>query len=131
MNKILRNLRGVLGIGLTWGILWAAVAISVGTIIGVVDPDSIDPGEEPIVLGRMVGVVGFICGVVFSGLLSIAERRKTIFDLSLSRVAMWGILVSAAFLLLMGKDMRMMLFLGPLGAVSAMASVTISRRWES
>ncbi len=131
MNKILRNLRGLLGIGLTWGILWAAVTISVGMIIGVVDPDSIDPGEEPIVLGAMVGLVGFISGLVFSGLLSIAERRKTILDLSLSRVAMWGILVSAAFPLLAGKDIRMMLFLGPLGAVSALASVAIARRWES
>lgn len=131
MSTVLRNLRGLLGIALTWGILWAAVAIAVGTIIGIVDPDSIDPGEEPIVLGAMVGLVGFISGLVFSGLLSIAERQKTIIDLSLSRVAMWGILVSAAFPLLAGKDIRMMLFLGPLGAVSALASVAMARRWES
>ena len=129
MSKILRNLRGLLGIGLTWGIVWAALMIAVGMIIEVVDPDSIDPGEEPIVLGAMVGLVGFISGLVFSGLLSIAERRKTISDLSLSRVAMWGILVSAAFPLLAGKDIRMMLFLGPLGAVSALTSVALARRW--
>ena len=129
MSKILRSLRGLLGIGLTWGIVWAAVMIAVGMIIEVVDPDSIDPGEEPIVLGAVVGLVGFISGLVFSGLLSIAERRKTISDLSLSRVAMWGILVSAAFPLLAGKDIRMMLFLGPLGAVSALTSVALARRW--
>jgi hypothetical protein len=87
MNKILRNLRSLLGIALTWGILWATVMMVVGTIIGVVDPDSIDPGEEPIVLGAMVGLVGFICGVVFSGILFIAERSKTLIDLSLSRAA--------------------------------------------
>ncbi len=129
MSKILRSLRGLLGIGLTWGIVWAAVMIAVGMITEVVDPDSIDPGEEPIVLGAMVGLVGFISGLVFDGLLSIAERQKTISDLSLSRVAMWGILVSAAFPLLAGKDIRMMLFLGPLGAVSALASVALARRW--
>ena len=129
MSKILRSLRGLLGIGLTWGIVWAAVMIAVGMIIEVVDPDSIDPGEEPIVLGAVVGLVGFISGLVFGGLLSIAERQKTISDLSLSRVAMWGILVSAAFPLLAGKDIRMMLFLGPLGAVSALASVALARRW--
>ena len=129
MSKILRNLRGLLGIGLTWGIVWAAVMIAVGMIIEVVDPDSIDPGEEPIVLGAVVGLVGFISGLVFGGLLSIAERQKTISDLSLSRVAMWGILVSAAFPLLAGKDIRMMLFLGPLGAVSALTSVALARRW--
>ena len=129
MSKILRNLRGLLGIGLTWGIVWAAVMIAVGMIIEVVDPDSIDPGEEPIVLGAVVGLVGFISGLVFGGLLSMAERQKTISDLSLSRVAMWGILVSAAFPLLAGKDIRMMLFLGPLGAVSALTSVALARRW--
>lgn len=129
MSKILRSLRGLLGIGLTWGIVWAAVMIAVGMIIEVVDPDSIDPGEEPIVLGAVVGLVGFISGLVFGGLLSMAERQKTISDLSLSRVAMWGILVSAAFPLLAGKDIRMMLFLGPLGAVSALASVALARRW--
>ena len=129
MSNILRSLRGLLGIGLTWGIVWAAVMIAVGMIIEVVDPDSIDPGEEPIVLGAMVGLVGFISGLVFGGLLSIAERQKTISDLSLSRVAMWGILVSAAFPLLAGKDIRMMLFLGPLGAVSALTSVALARRW--
>ena len=129
MSKILRSLRGLLGIGLTWGIVWAAVMIAVGMIIEVVDPDSIDPGEEPIVLGAVVGLVGFISGLVFGGLLSIAERQKTISDLSLSRVAMWGILVSAAFPLLAGKDIRMMLFLGPLGAVSALTSVALARRW--
>ena len=129
MSKILRSLRGLLGIGLTWGIVWAAVMIAVGMITEVVDPDSIDPGEEPIVLGAMVGLVGFISGLVFGGLLSIAERQKTISDLSLSRVAMWGILVSAAFPLLAGKDIRMMLFLGPLGAVSALTSVALARRW--
>jgi len=131
---MLQNLRGVLGIGVTWGILWAAVATSVGMIIGVMDPDSIDAGEEPIVLGLMSGVVGFISGVVFAILLSVAERRKTILDLSLSRVAMWGILVGAALPLLTGKDIRMMLFTGPLGAVSATASVAIERkrgRWRS
>lgn len=129
MNKILWNLRNVSGIGLIWGILWAVVATSVGTIIGVVDPDSIDPGEEPLVLGQMSGVVGLIHGVVFGSLLFIVERRKTIIELSLRRAAMLGALVAAALPLLAGKDIRMMLLLGPLGAISAVASIAIVRKW--
>ena len=54
MNKIIRSLHVVVGIGLTWGILWSALTITAGTIIGVIDPDSIDPGEEPIVLAPMI-----------------------------------------------------------------------------
>jgi hypothetical protein len=42
---------------------------------------------------------------------------------------MWGILVSAAFPLLTGKDIGQMLIIGSLGAVSAMASVAIVRKW--
>ncbi len=130
MNKFLRHLRGVLGIGLTWGFLWAAVAVAVLTIIGIVRPNDIDPGEEPLVLGPRIGLVGLICGLVLGSFLSIAERAKTIFDLSLSRVAMWGILVTAALFLLTGKDLRMLFFIGPLGAVSATTSVAIVRKWE-
>src|SRR5262245_24003485 len=103
MTNILRNLRVVSGIGMTWGILWAVVVGTSGTIIGLIDPDSIDPGEEPIVLAGMSGLVGFICGVVFASFVSIVERRKAILELSLSRVAVWGIVVPATLFLLTGK----------------------------
>ena len=48
-------------------------------------------------------MVGFISGVAFGALLSFAERRKTILDLSPGRAAVWGILASAAFPLLTGR----------------------------
>lgn len=129
MNKIVGDIRRLLGIGLIWGILWAALAIIIGTVIGVIRPDDIDPGEEPIVLAPMIGLVGFSCGAVFGSLLSIVERRKTIRELPLVRVAMWGILVSAALPLVMGKGIPEMLVTGPVGAVSAMASVAIVQNW--
>jgi hypothetical protein len=126
--KLLQNLRSLLGIGLIWGILWAALAIIVGTIIGVIDPDDIGPGEEPIVLAPRIGLVGFICGVAFGALVSTAERGKPITDLPLTRVAMWGILVAAALPLVIGMAIPEMLVTVPLGAVSAMASVAIVRK---
>jgi len=125
---LFRRLRNLLGIGLIWGILWAALAIIVGTILGVIDPHDIDPGEEPIVLAPMIGLVGFICGVVFGALASTAERGETIVDLPLIRVAMWGVLVSAALPLATGKDIPELLVTVPLGAVSALASVAIVRK---
>lgn len=125
--KLLRNLRSLFGIGLIWGILWAALAIIAGTIIGVIDPDDIGPGEEPLVLAPMIGLVAFICGLVFGALVSTAERGEPIFDLPLFRVAMWGILVAAALPLVAGKAIPEMLVTVPLGAVSAVASVAIVR----
>jgi hypothetical protein len=61
-------MRVVLGVGLIWGILWLAVATAVGTYIWFFDPDSIDPEEEHLAL--VVGLVGFIIGVVFGSLLA-------------------------------------------------------------
>ncbi len=127
----LPNLRSMLGIGLVWGILWAVLAIVVGTVIGVIDPDQIDRGEEPVLLAPMIGLVGFICGVVFGALVSTAERGEPILDLPRIRVAMWGILVAAALPLVIGKGVPEMLVTVPLGAVSALASVAIVRKWAA
>ena len=128
MNKIADDLRRLLGIGLIWGVLWAVLAMALGTVIGVIDPDDIDPGEEPIVLAPIIGLVGSICGVIFGGLLSVVERRQTVLGLPLLRVAMWGTLVAVALPLVAGKGIPEMLVSGPVGAVSALASVAMMRK---
>jgi len=128
MKAVLRKLRGVMGIGLAWGILWAAISAAVGLVIGVTDPDSIDPGDAGIPLA--MGIVGLVSGVCFGILLSFAESRKKILDLSLTRAALWGILGSAALPLLTGMEDKLMFLTCPLGAVFAMASVAIARKAE-
>jgi hypothetical protein len=110
VNAPLRKLRGLVGIGLAWGTLWAAVTAVIGIVIGVFDPDSIDPGESPLIAGAIVGFQGFVAGVGFGILLSLAETRRTILDLSLIRVAVWGTLASAALPLLTGMPNGMMYF---------------------
>jgi hypothetical protein len=122
--KLLRALRNLFQIGLIWGVLWAALAMIAGTILGIIDPAAIDPGEEPIVLAPMIALVGFICGVVFGALVSTAEP-------SLSRVVFWGILVAAVPPLVAGKSIPEMLVTVPLGALSAVASVTMVRKWTA
>lgn len=138
MNKMLRNLRAVSGVGLTWGIMWAVVTIAVGGIIGVVDPDSIDPGEGLIVAGSIIGSMGLLSGVVFWILVSRFERDKTILDLSVSRAAMWGILGSAivqlGFLrhgdLDLAANVKMGLVLAAFGGVIATAWMAMAQRWS-
>jgi hypothetical protein len=127
--KQLRNLRSLLGIGLIWGILWSLLALTIGTAIGLIDPADIDPGEEPIVLAPIVGLVGFIGGVVFAALVSTAERGEPIHDIPLIRVALWGVLVAAAVPLVNGKVLPEVLVTIPLGAISALLSVGIVRKW--
>jgi hypothetical protein len=130
MNRLLRKLRGVIGIGLTWGAVWAVISAAIGLVIGVIDPDSIDPGESPLLMGAIVGFQGFVAGVGFGILLSLAETRKTILDLSPGRAAIWGMLASAALPLLTGMPTGMIWFVCPLGAACASASVAIARRAE-
>jgi len=127
MNTLFRKLRGVMGIGLTWGILWAAIFAALVLVVGVIDPDSIDPGEGPIEVSAIGGFVGLVSGVFFGILLSFAESGKAILDLWLRRAALWGILGSAAFPLLTGREDQVFI-LCPIGAVIAMASVAIARK---
>lgn len=129
--KQFRNLRTLLGIGFIWGLLWAALAMTVGTVIAVVDPSDIDPGEEPITLAPIIGLVGFLCGVGFGSLLFTAQRGERILDLPLSRVAFWGILIAAALALVTGKVIPEVFITAPLGAVTAIVSVAIMRKWAA
>lgn len=130
MNRLLRKLLGVLGIGLSWGMVWAALFAALGLIIGIVRPQDIDPGESPVVFSGIGLLVGFVSGAVFGIILSLAENRKSIRDLGLIRVAIWGIVASAAWPLLTTVDDGMVVILCPLGAVCASASVAIARRAE-
>ena len=40
MKALLRTLRGLMGIGLTWGTLWAMTILVIGLVIWLVDPAS-------------------------------------------------------------------------------------------
>ena len=128
MTTFLRKLRGIFGMGLTWGVGWAMVLFVIGTIIGIVDPDSIDPGEEPWRMALIVGTVGFVSGSLFGLIFSRAERRKSIKDLSVSRATLWGALGGAALPLLTSMNDATLFNTVPLGAAFAAATVAVARR---
>jgi hypothetical protein len=84
MKKWLRRIGGAVVMGLAWAVVWAPVAVLIGTMI--VDPDN-SMDEMWVAVGAYPG---FLCGVVFSALLGIAEGRRRLDELSLSRVGAWG-----------------------------------------
>lgn len=83
MKKWLRRVRGAVGMGLTWAVVWGVAAVLMGLLV---DPDgSMD--EMWVAIGAYPGFLG---GVVFSAVLAIAARRRRLDELSLPRVAGWG-----------------------------------------
>lgn len=83
MKKWLRRIRGAVGMGLTWAVVWAVVAVGVGLLV---DPD----GSMDEMWPAIGAYPGFLGGVVFSVVLAIVARRRRLEELSISRVAAWG-----------------------------------------
>ena len=92
MKTWLKRIRGAGFMALSWAVVWAALGVLLGLIV---DPDgSMD--EMWFLIGAYPG---FLCGVVFSAVRGIAEGRRGLDELPLSRVgargAASGLLVSA------------------------------------
>ena len=130
MNTFLTRLRGALGVSATWGAVWAAIFAALTVVVGVLDPDSIDPGETTLRIAAIGAVYGAVSGGAFSGLLSLTERGRTLRDLSLGRAAVLGAVASAAFPLLTEVHDSMVILVCPIGAAIATASVAAAKRAE-
>jgi hypothetical protein len=127
VSSPLRRLSGFAGLGLWWGLYFASVFGLLFALIGAIRPQDID-GDPPL---RAVGIgllVGFVSGAVFGLILAVAEGRKTLLQLHLTRIALWGIAASATWPLLTGVDNRMVYIFCPLGALWAAVSVALARR---
>ncbi len=71
MRKWMRRIRGAVGLGLTWAAAWFGGGAIVGLLFG--------GGFATIIPVSVVfAVMGFIGGAAFSGVLGIAERRRTL-----------------------------------------------------
>lgn len=128
MRAFLRICRAILGVAFTWGTVWGAVFALIALAVGVIDPDSIDPGETPLRIAGLGAVFGAVSGIVFGVLLSVAERRKTLRELSLVRVALWGAVAAAVFPLVTPLDNRMLIIVCPIGAALAVGLVAVAKK---
>ena len=133
MKKWGRRIRGAIGMGLTWGAAWFGAGILLARVPGFYS-------DLPFAL--LFGPLGFVTGIIFSGVLVVIERRRTFDRVSLSRFAGWGavsgLLLSGIFVV--GAALRggawwgeFLVFGPPLamaGAVCAAASLAVARRAE-
>jgi len=80
----------VLGVGLTWAVSWGLVGALLTAIVRIFRPGDFDAGENEVVAAALFAMAGFLCGSAFSLLFELAERRRTVADLSVLRGAVWG-----------------------------------------
>lgn len=94
----LKRIRGAIGIGLTWAVVWGALGVAVALGFVIATGSRPDP---PFPL--MFSAFGLIAGVLFSGVLSLVDGRRRFHQMSAPRFAAWGggvaFLLSAAFVL--------------------------------
>ena len=128
MDKLLRRARGIIGTGLTWAAAWIGLGGLLGAAIGF-------PLSSVFRMALSNSVGGFIAGASFAVILSIAERKHTLADLSLKRVALWGAAGGAmvtSIPLVFGAPLAFLLgpviINGGVGAVLASGSVAMAKR---
>jgi len=87
MGKLLRRLRGAIGMGLTWALGWAGAGAIVRTIFG--------PGTGDLPLPIAFALFGFFSGVTFSGILTLVAGRRRFDEVSVGGFASLGLVGGA------------------------------------
>lgn len=127
MRKWLRHIRGAIGMGVTW----AAALFVVGFV-----PRWVFGFNADLPFPILFGALGFIAGVIFSGLLVLTEGRRRFDEMSLPRFAAWGatggLLLSALFVrgaaLGWGEVLAISTTFAAASAACAAGSLAIARR---
>ncbi len=84
MTKWMSGTRGTVAMILTWTVGWG---LGFGGLMELYDPH----GQIGDVWPTALALPGFVCGIVFSALLRIAEGRRTFDEVSLARFVTWGV----------------------------------------
>jgi hypothetical protein len=133
MKKWGRRIRAAIGMGLIWGAAWFGAGILLARVPGFYS-------DLPFAL--LFAPLGFVSGIIFSGVLVAIEGRRRFDRMSLPRFGGWGavsgLLLSGIFVVgaaLRGGDVwgEFLLFgpaLATASAVCAAGSLAVARRAE-
>lgn len=138
VSKWIQRLRGALGIGLAWGVAWfsAGMAIMITSLVLTGSTGA----DVPYPVG--FGLLGFVAGVSFSGVLGVLGRSRRFDQMSLPGFGMWGaaggalLALGVAGIASLGPANFLSVFttlipvFGTAGALSAAGSLAIARKAE-
>ena len=131
MQTWVRRIRGAIGMGLTWGAAWSVAGFVLARVPGF---------SSDLPFAILFAGLGFVSGIMFSGILTAIESGRGQDRLSLPRCAGWGaaggVLLSGMFAAAAALGGRSawgeLLLFGPAltiaGAVSAAGSLAVARR---
>lgn len=130
MGKWWRRIRGAIGMGLTWAAAWFATGMGLLLIVG--------PNAADVPFPLFFGLLGFLAGLTFSGVLGLVEGRRRFDQMSLPRFSLWGgvggLLFATVFVAISGIGMDGLMLLGPVfglaGAGCAAGSLALARYAE-
>lgn len=145
---MLRRLRATLTIALLWALVWLPIGLALALYAGSRSPQPSHVISRPVSIPLFVTawtVWGALSGAAFAVVLALTERRRTIENLSTSRIAIWGALGAVALPLLLtaidvvrtpvglrGYSWRFPLLIlavsAALGAACATATLALARR---
>ncbi len=134
--RMLRRLRGLLGLALSWSVVWIVVGLGIYLVDGVVNGRAIYWDRIPTFALRL-GLVGALCGSVFALLVAVLERRQTFGGLTFRRMALWGALGGCVFpavilstqdITMGGTEVAVFGLFGGLGVLSSLGILALARR---
>lgn len=131
MKRLLRRIRGVIGTAAIWAVSWVGLGAGIGALAGFEFGTILR-----IALSNLVG--GFLAGATFAVILSVTERNRSLEDLSLKRVALWGAaggmllsLIPIAYGFPVAYLLGPLVINGGIGAGMAAGSIVMARRNEN
>jgi hypothetical protein len=145
-STILRRSRGVLVTAVSWALLWLPVGL-LDVLIERAPPECLYcPSNWWVLFLGIWSLTGAVSGAAFAVVLMIAERRHSLAELSMLRIATWGAIgaavVPVAFLAMALAEygledvawVRTALVIGlaaGLGAVCAIGTLALARRGQA
>jgi hypothetical protein len=99
MGNLLRRVRGILSMGVVWGVAWAVPMTALFALLGLLIAQ---PGESRVGLalrlasnGLVAGFLGFATGSLFGLAVAVAERNRSLPGLSTWRFTLLGVLTGS------------------------------------
>jgi hypothetical protein len=139
---IMRRVRAALVISVTWGTVLSALGATLllgGLALGLI-PSAIFGPREVFTAATRAFLAGALGGMIFSGVLARAERRRTFDSLTARRAALWGLVggvaipavamvaLGVASIVPLGVVVVASLCYGAIGSAIGAASVKLAHR---